>query len=374
MDDNHNQQVEDHNNGIKRIRLELRKEPKAYPSNSGEKRRARNKENRQINRKSRGKLEYYYNDESEKTELFNKIDKIKLFLGGGQFNKISTFELLHRLCDFFTSLNLPVEDNVTNESLDFEPEYQYCTLEDAKTEDIFIGCLSSVQKLITQVQAHDIKCKERLSLDKSNNKKMHGVMTANIKCKESHALSWTSSPHMGNGKFLASYKFCHGYFSSGILPNQFQKLCEASDIADFGEKYISEMMETYKGAVENEVLESKNNALQDEIAMTAALLPDDEILTGINIVTDARHCWRKNAKFTDVVCLGKATNKCIQVETVTKSDDPSSQRHELVGVRRLYDYLDEKDCPVNIHAHDNNNQITKYVREERSPTTNASDT
>lgn len=189
MDDNHNQQVEDHNNGIKRIRLELRKEPKAYPSNSGEKRRARNKENRQINRKSRGKLEYYYNDESEKTELFNKIDKIKLFLGGGQFNKISTFELLHRLCDFFTSLNLPVEDNVTNESLDFEPEYQYCTLEDAKTEDIFIGCLSSVQKLITQVQAHDIKCKERLSLDKSNNKKMHGVMTANIKCKESHALS-----------------------------------------------------------------------------------------------------------------------------------------------------------------------------------------
>jgi hypothetical protein len=50
--------------------------------------------------------------------------------------------------------------------------------------------------------------------------------------------------------------------------------------------------------------------------MTAALLPDDEVLTGIDIVTDARHFWCKNAKFIVVVCLGKTTNKCIQVETV----------------------------------------------------------
>ena len=134
------------------------------------------------------------------------------------------------------------------------------------------------------------------------------------------------------------------------------------------------MMHSYTLAVENVAVTSKIKALQDEIAMTAALLQDDEQLTGINIVTDARHCWRKNAKFSDVVCLGNATNKCIRVSTVTKNDDPSSQRHELVGVRRIYDYLDLNDCPVNVHAHDNNNQITKFVREERSPTQNAIDT
>ncbi|WAQ97402.1 hypothetical protein MAR_030092 [Mya arenaria] len=96
----------------------------------------------------------------------------------------------------------------------------------------------------------------------------------------------------------------------------------------------------------------------------AALLVD-EPLTGINILTDARHCWRNNAKYSDVVCLGGSTNKCIQVET----------RHELLGVKRIYNLLDENDCPVNIHAHDNNNQITKYVREEQLESTqNANNT
>jgi hypothetical protein len=30
------------------------------------------------------------------------------------------------------------EDTVTNENFDFEPDYQFCTLEDAKSEDMII--------------------------------------------------------------------------------------------------------------------------------------------------------------------------------------------------------------------------------------------
>jgi hypothetical protein len=179
---------------------------------------------------------------------------------------------------------------------------------------------------------------------------------------------------MENGKYLASARLCHAYFSCGILPNQFNKFCDALNIGEMGESYMNENMHSYKDIVENEVTICKEKALADEIAMSAALLYDDVSLSGINILTDARHCWRKNAKFTDVACLGGSTNKILHVATITKDDDTCAQRHELVGVKRIYNYLDENDCPVNIHAHDNNNQISKYVREERSPTQNALDT
>ena len=67
--------------------------------------------------------------------------------------------------------------------------------------------------------------------------------------------------------------------------------------------------------------------------MTSAQKEDD--LTGITILTDARHCWRKNAKFSDVVCIGNATHKVLKISTITKENDPSSQRHELIGVKKI---------------------------------------
>ena len=82
----------------------------------------------------------------------------------------------------------------------------------------------------------------------------------------------------------------------------------------------------------------------------------------------------KNAKFSDVVCIGNATHRVLKISTITKENDPCSQRHELIGVKNIYEYFDDKNCPIDIHAHDNNNQITKYVREERCLTENAIDT
>lgn len=358
----------------KRIRLDLNKKQKEYPSDSADKRKERNLKNKETKRKSRGRLDFYYSEESEKVELFNKIDKIKLSLGEGQFNKVSTFAVLHRLCDFFISANLTDKErrDHDHDNQTFEPMYQCSTLENAMSDEMFAVCLSSVQKLINQVQAHDSSCNEKLNVE--NNKNVHSVLTADIQCKDCHVLSWTSSPHMENGKFLASAKLCHGYFSSGMLPSHFQKFCEATGIGNFGDTYVNELIKSYKEVVEDKAKMSTADALQGEIAMTAAQLPDDEPITGINIITDARHCWRKNAKFSDVVCIGNATNKCLRISTVTKDDDPSSQRHELIGVKQIYNYLDENDCPVNVHAHDNNNQINKFVREDRSPTENANDT
>ena len=94
---------------------------------------------------------------------------------------------------------------------------------------------------------------------------------------------------------------------------------------------------------------------------------------GIDILTDARHGWRKNCRQTDDVGLGGATKKVIKLETMTKKDDSVAQRHELLGTQRIYNYLQNTQTKINKHCHDNNASITKEVRENRKPVINQLD-
>ena len=61
-------------------------------------------------------------------------------------------------------------------------------------------------------------------------------------CKsEMKVPTWSSSPHLANtGKFLVNYRMAHGYNMSGILPNQYRRLCQASDIGVITEDYMTE--------------------------------------------------------------------------------------------------------------------------------------
>ena len=61
-----------------------------------------------------------------------------------------------------------------------------------------------------------------------------------------------------------------------------------------------------------------------------------EELDGIDIMTDARHGWRKNAKDTSVVDIGEKTHKVLKCQHVTKADDAVSQRHEMKGTSEIY--------------------------------------
>ena len=85
----------------------------------------------------------------------------------------------------------------------------------------------------------------------------------------------------------------------------------------------------------------------------------------VEILTDARHGWRKNARQTDVVCLGNKNKKVVAYDVVTSVDDACAQRHELLGTKRIYEKLDQQGVVVSIHAHDNNASISKYVTEQR---------
>ena len=90
-------------------------------------------------------------------------------------------------------------------------------------------------------------------------------------------------------------------------------------------------------------------------------------------MTDARHGTRKNARQTDVICLGNSTQKVVAYHVVTSEDDPVAQRHELLGTKKIYQELTEKGVSIRRHAHDNNASITKYVREIQTQTENQLD-
>jgi hypothetical protein len=162
------------------------------------------------------------------------------------------------------------------------------------------------------------------------------------------------------GKLLANIKLDHGYFASSMLPNQYERLWDAAGIGQLGDAHLDEQKTSYSSIVSESARQSQDAVLLQEIAMSSASDIDD----GISIMSDARHCWRKNAKFTDVVFLGDLTHKVIRLETVTRSDDTCSQHHEMIGVERFYNYMEVQQCPVIYHAHDNNASVVKFIREK----------
>lgn len=101
---------------------------------------------------------------------------------------------------------------------------------------------------------------------------------------------------------------------------------------------------------------SISTALLEEVGMY------DE-LDGIDIITDARHGWRKNAKDTSVVAVGDRSHNVLNCVHVTTAEDPVTQRHEKLGTEKINNDLENKQVSVNAHTHDRNMAINKYVKE-----------
>ena len=103
----------------------------------------------------------------------------------------------------------------------------------------------------------------------------------------------------------------------------------------------------YKDHAQNERVNSIDNAVNDERASY-------EELNGINIMTDARHGWRKNSKDTSVVALGEQTHKVMDCIHITKSQDKVAQRHERLGTQNIYENMESINVSKKIHSHDRN--------------------
>lgn len=347
------------------------------PSDSSESKRSRYEKWKQAKNTRKARIDYYYCNDEDKTELLDKIKEVKTIMGDGRPTTVTTFEMLDRVLNFYIVNN-------THATPDKDPratspmttmDYQLASEEMTKQEDIFLCTFSALRNLSQQIQQHSQVCAGSLQFSQNKCSRLHHAVRVTSSCDNGHKINWTSSPYVMGGKLLVNLRMAHGYFTSGMLPIQYNKLCQEAHLGCLGEEYLENILKddttSYLAVAQSLSLESTVDALQEEIAWEEMCGGAQD---GINIVTDARHCWRKNARFSDVVCLGQKTNKVIRVETISKKDDTCSQRHELVGVKRIYDYLDKQQCPVKTHAHDNNASVAKYIREERSPTESSKDT
>ena len=305
------------------------------------------------------KIEFPGNEE-QKDFVFAKLRAVKEEI------KQNNTELLHTVLDFWNlhHSKSTSETEGTPMETTFASSYIPCSKEEVNQEH-FICTKIAINSLLRQAEQHSETCKNGLQCVESS---MHGhACSATLSCGGGHSIRWKSSPYLPNGKFVVNYRMATGYLSSGMLPSQYERFCDSAGIGVINQKALDSHTKEYAECVKEEMVESCNQAIIEEKASCSS----EE---GVTIITDARHGWRKNAKDTDVVCIGYNTHKVLCNSHVTWADDRCTQRHELLGTKRIYNHLEMKGEKVSAHAHDSNASINKYIREEKPGVINQNDT
>lgn len=183
--------------------------------------------------------------------------------------------------------------------------------------------------------------------------------------EKSHSYLWSSSPYLPNEEYLVNHRINHGFFSSGLLPVHYTRFVNAAGIGCITKDKRGKFFQRYKQHAESECVSSVEQGINNEIASY-------EELDGINIMSDARHGWRKNSKDTTVVALWERTHQVMDCEHITKAMDRVAQRHERLGTEIIYNNLADKNVSIKIHAHNRNMAVNKFVKDTHF-TTNQND-
>ena len=289
-----------------------------------------------------GKLSYSCETMEEIQEINLLLQRVKTFLGGGNPNLCTNKQLLSEVFRFYIAKNIEEYGPERNNTDSAEPahfvdcSFAQCTDLPSTKEQLFVCASSSIDNLVKHTQLHSKVCDQPLETNAVTLSGHVGVFR--LQCAKDHRISWHSSPYLGD-KYLVNSRMAHGYFISGILPNQYERIMTATGIGILGNAYLNTFFESYSECVKALAKESTRDALLEEIVTY-------EDMDGINILTDARHATRKNSKYTDVICLGANSHKVLHYETVTRGDDPCEQRHESLGTQRIYDHLQSQENGV----------------------------
>ena len=235
-------------------------------------------------------------------------------------------------------------------------------------QDMYVIAKSSLGTLLNMSQVHAHSCPGKLQT-----RKIHcrgHVAVCKISCPRKHQYWWASSPQLPNGKYLINERIEHALVCSGMLPVHYQRFVKGAGMGFISKTERMKHFSVYKHAVHQEYNDLIGSALLCEIAGYEC----NKNWQGIDIMTDARHGWRKNAKDSSIVAIGDKSHQVLHHVHITKEDDHCSQRHEKLGTEKVYTYLDSQDVSVAVHAHDRNTSINKFVREKQPLTRNQNDT
>ena len=289
-------------------------------------------------------------NEDQKHVFKAKLQHIRTILGTKMDKTVTTRDVLNAAMDTWISLNDPLNQRHPR------PQ-QYIEVEENKTDEkIFLATESSLQNLIDTCEQHNAYCKDRLKVNKMVYR--GHVATASVECENQtskHKLKWSSSPHLPNKQYLVNHRVQHGYACSGMLPSHYERFVKGAGMGYITCRKRKQFKQTHTDCIKDVYKDSIEEALHEEIGSY-------EELDGINIMTDARHGWRKNAKDSSIVAIGEKTHKVLNCCHITKQDDIVSQRHELKGTEKVYDYFAESDVTIKVHTHDRNLSVNKLIK------------
>lgn len=313
-------------------------------------------EKKQRKRTPSFRIELSGNDET-KNEIFSKLSEIRQHLSQQHNRPMGNLHVIQAL---FQKWDLDNTNGTINESTDEVCPSSFVRSRKTETKQkIFLTAEESFKRIIAIVEWHSRHCKAKLRTTKMLQK--GHVCKTSLKCdskERPHVFSWSSSPYLPNKEYLVNSRVNHGIICSGILPADYKRFVKGAGIGAIADESRSSFFNVHAEHIQAEYEYSTEIALLQEIASY------DDLTSEIDIMSDARHGWRKNAKDSSVVCIGDKTHKVLRCEHITKAMDPVSQRHERHGTERIYDYLNEKDVKVNVHCHDRNLSINKFVREQ----------
>ncbi|CAG2242369.1 unnamed protein product [Mytilus edulis] len=293
-------------------------------------------------------------DDSKKQLVLSKLQKVRTILVQQLNHPVNNADILEKVLDYFLLDHNGQSSKSDMTTLDLNTYIQVQKKD--VDQKLFLTAETSLQKIIKVVENHSSICNGHFSIKKLTPKGHVAAVRFNCDTDKHHSMLWSSSPYLPNGEYLANLRTFHGYICSGMLPVHYNRFANAAKIGHINKQKQQYMFQRYKNHIEQQYNESIESAVLEEIGMY------DE-LTGINIITDARHGWRKNAKDSSVVAIGEKIHKVLKCEHITKSDDSVSQRHEKLGTQRIYHYLEEQDVQVNVHSHDRNLSINKLVKD-----------
>ena len=292
-------------------------------------------------------------DSSARDSVMTQLKKVKSEMGYGS----TTLSALQEVLTFWlekhsTATGTCDTSSATSATTARSIYHQLLSREQAEKETLYITGHEALHDLIAITAHHSRTCAGNYTLNATDRTVRGFWNQIRLSCSSelcSHDKRWNTSSYIPGGESHVNKKMTHAFFASGVLPSQFDSLMSAAKISVSSRFSLTVSQKGEYHKIVREIAEaSMHKAMTEE---------SENFSRPIHILTDARHGWRKNARQTDVVCMGGKHHKVIALETVTSKDDPVAQRHEKIGTIRLYDQLESLELCIETHCHDNNASI-----------------
>ena len=244
------------------------------------------------NRSASFKLEITGNVQ-QKNVFMAKLQHMKTILRNKLNKPVTNSDVFNTAMDIWIGINDP------NQHHNNPGPPQYVEVEENSTDqNIFVVAESSLKNLISTCENHKSYCLNELKLQKLVYR--GHVVAASLQCENpttKHKLKWSSSPYLPNKQYLVNHRVHHGFACSGMLPSHYVRFVKGAGIGYISYENRKQYNQKHVECINTVYNESIEEALHEEIGSY-------ESLDGINIITDARHGWRKNAKDSSIVAIG----------------------------------------------------------------------